>query len=176
MITLIAACTENGVIGRDGDMPWHLPGELRTFKQATMGRPLVIGRTTWESIGRPLPGRRMVVVTRQADYAAEGVEIVHSIDDALALVRDAPEVMIGGGATLYQATIAHADRLLLTVIHTTLDGDTWFPDVAADSWAVHRAEPVEPDDQNPLAYTRFDLRRRPPGGIGGPLPNPFRRR
>lgn len=175
MITLIAACTENGVIGRDGDMPWHLPGELRAFKEATMGKPLVVGRTTWESIGRPLPGRRMIVVTRQADYSATGVEVVHGIEEALALVTTEPEVMIGGGATLYEALLDRAERLLLTVIHTTLEGDTYLPQIDGDAWRVHAATPVPADERSPLDYTRFDLRRAGADGPAGPVPGFLRR-
>jgi dihydrofolate reductase len=174
MITLIVACSENGVIGRDGGMPWHLPAELARFKAATMGKPLLMGRKTYTSIGRPLPGRRMIVITRDPGFSAPGVEAAHSIEEALARVSDVEEVMIGGGASLYEALIARADRLLLTVVHATIDGDTRFPAFALDAWRVHAALPCDADARNAFAYTQYDLRRAG-AGAEGPVPRALRR-
>ena len=170
--TLIAACDEAGCIGRGGDLPWRLPGELRRFKAATMGKPLIVGRTTWESIGRPLPGRDMIVVTRQAGYRAEGVAVVDSIDAAFARAGDAGEVMIGGGGTIYAQTLARADRLLLTVVHTLVEGgDAFFPRFDLADWRVHAAEPVE---EGTVPYTVYDLRTAV-GGSEARVPVPLRR-
>ena len=169
MITLIVACSENGVIGRDGVLPWHLPGELARFKAETMGKPLIMGRKTYASIGRQLPGRRMIVVTRDAGFTAAGVEVVHGLEEALARCADAEEVMIGGGATLYAALLAQSSRLLLTVVHAVIEGDTRLPSFDLAAWRVHAASPHEADARHAYAYTVYDLRRRDPEE-SGPIP------
>lgn len=174
MITLIVACSENGVIGRDGGLPWHLPGELARFKAETMGKPLIMGRKTYASIGRPLPGRRMIVVTRDTGFTAAGVEVVHGVEEGLARCADAEEVMIGGGATLYVALLDQADRLLLTVVHAVIEGDTRLPRIDLAGWRVHSASPHEADARHAHAYTVYDLRRRAPGEFG-PIPGSLRR-
>lgn len=164
--TLIAACDEAGCIGRDGDLPWRLPGELKRFKAATMGKALVVGRTTWESIGRALPGREMIVVTRQRSYVAPGAYVAPTLEHALAHADELGlgEVMIGGGGTIYEQTLHAADRLLLTIVHTRVaGGDAYFPRVDLDAWRVHAAEPVE---AAPFAYTVYDLRRAAEVGVG----------
>jgi dihydrofolate reductase len=113
IVSLIAAVAANGVIGRDGDLPWRIPEDLRHFKAVTLGKPVIMGRKTWQSLGRPLPGRRNIVVTRDAGFAAEGAETVASLDAALALVADVAEAMVIGGGEIYAQALPRADRLYL---------------------------------------------------------------
>ena len=127
MISLIVAHDTQHVIGKDNAMPWHLPGDLQYFKAQTMGKPVIMGRKTFESIGRPLPGRRNIVITRNEGYAAEGVEVVHSLQAALALTAAAPEQMVIGGEQIFTEALPLAERLYITHIDTSFDGDTFFP-------------------------------------------------
>ena len=134
IISMIAAMANNRVIGLDNKMPWHLPAELQLFKRATLGKPIVMGRNTFESIGRPLPGRLNIVLSRQAEYQPAGVTVVATLDDAIVAAGDVEELMIIGGATIYKQCLAAADRLYLTHIDLTTTGDTWFPDYEQYSW------------------------------------------
>lgn len=133
-ISLIAAVARNGVIGRDGGMPWHLPDELAHFKATTMGHTLVMGRRTFESIGRPLPGRRTVVVTRDPEWHSPGVETAHSFPEALSLAGPGDEVFVAGGAQVYAEALPYAQRLVLTEVDAEPEGDTWFPEVDPAAW------------------------------------------
>ena len=160
LISLIVAMAENRVIGRGNQMPWHLPADLRHFKSVTLGKPVIMGRKTFESIGRPLPGRRNVVISRNLDCCAEGVESVSSLDAALALVQDADEVMIIGGGQLYREALPLAQRLYLTHIELPVtDADTWFPDYSQYQWQQCAEELHEPDEKNPYHY-RFETLER----------------
>ncbi len=160
LISLIVAMAENRVIGRGNQMPWHLPADLRHFKSVTLGKPVIMGRKTFESIGRPLPGRRNVVISRNLDWCAEGVESVSSLDAALALVQGADEVMIIGGGQLYRETLPLAQRLYLTHIKLSVtDADTWFPDYSQYQWQLRAEELHEPDEKNPYPY-RFETLER----------------
>ena len=164
-ISIIAAVAENGVIGRGGKLPWHLAEDLRRFKRLTMGHTLVMGRRTWESIGRRLPGRRMIVVSRQAGYrpAVEGVEVADSLDAALQLAEAAgdEEAFVIGGAEMYREALRRADHLYLTSVLADVAGDTYFPDIDWNDWCLLEAEEHRADAQNdhPFAfevYERFD--------------------
>lgn len=148
MISLIAAMARNRIIGKDNDMPWHLPADLAHFKRVTMGKPVIMGRRTYESIGFPLPGRKNVVITRNADYAPEGVVVVDSVEAALSEVSDADEVMIIGCGQLYREMLPHADRLYLTQIQADIVGDTEFPDYTVFEWEEIDREVYEADDKN----------------------------
>lgn len=152
-IAIIVAMDEQGLIGKNNDLPWRLSADLQYFRRTTMGKPIVMGRNTHESIGRPLPGRQNIVVTRQSDYQAEGCDVVHSIDEALALCRDQEEVMIMGGASLYQQVLPLADKLYLTQVHASLDGDTWFPDWSPQDWQLLSREDHPADDKNEFDYS-----------------------
>jgi dihydrofolate reductase len=157
-VTLIVAAAA-GVIGRDNAMPWHLPADLAHFKLLTWGKPIVMGRKTFQAIGKPLPGRRNVVVTRDADWSAPGVTVAHSLDEALAVCGDAPEVMVIGGAQLYAAALPRADRIHLTEVHAVIEGDTFFPELAPAEWReVARLEHA-PDARNPHAMSFLTLER-----------------
>lgn len=139
-IALVVAAAENHVIGRDGGLPWHLSDDLKYFKRVTMGRPLIMGRKTFDSIGRPLPGRLNIVVTRDPSYQPDGITVCHSLADALRAARQratedsVDEVMIIGGGQIYADSIDLADRVYLTEVHATVDGDTVFPEMPTDSW------------------------------------------
>lgn len=137
MISLIAAVARNGVIGDAAGkfgLPWHIPADLKHFKQLTMGKPIIFGRTTWELIGRPLTGRRVIVLTRQSDWKGEGVEVALSLEAALALVKDEPEIFIGGGAQIYLQALPLAQRLYLTEVDLEAAGDTLFPPFDRREW------------------------------------------
>ena len=139
-MSLIVAVSKNGVIGLDNKLPWHLPDDLQYFKSVTMGKPLVMGRKTYDSIGRPLPGRTNIVITRDASWCAPGVEVATSLDDALSLARKActdscvDEVMVIGGEQIYRMTIAVADRLYVTEVDTEIAGDAFFPTIDNKQW------------------------------------------
>jgi dihydrofolate reductase len=134
LVSLVAALARNRVVGAGNRLPWHLPEDLKRFKRLTMGAPVIMGRKTHVSIGRPLPGRRNIVVTRQPDATWPGCEVVHSLDDAIASAGDAPEVFVIGGAELYAAAFPRADRLHLTLIDADYDGDTFFPAFDPADW------------------------------------------
>ncbi|MEL0013323.1 MAG: dihydrofolate reductase, partial [Alphaproteobacteria bacterium] len=124
ILSLIVAVANNGVIGHNGDLPWRIPGDMKFFKATTMGKPIVMGRKTWESLGRALPGRENIVVTRRAGFDAPGASVVESLDAALAQVPDADEVMVIGGAEIYALALPHVARVYLTQVHAAPDGDT----------------------------------------------------
>ncbi|XVX18936.1 dihydrofolate reductase [Actinomycetota bacterium] len=133
-ITLIAALGTNRVIGKDGDMPWHLPEDLKHFKATTMGHPMVMGRKTFEAIGRPLPGRRTIVITRDTQWSRPEVEVAHSLADALFLAGPADEVFIVGGGQVYAEAMPFAQRMVLTEIDAAPEGDTFFPEWDRTQW------------------------------------------
>jgi dihydrofolate reductase len=133
-LSLIAAMARNRVIGRDNALPWRLPEDLKRFRRLTMGAPIIMGRKTYDSIGRPLPGRRNIVVTRQRDLALAGCEIAGSLEDALALAGDAPEAFVIGGAEIYRAALPLADRLYFTLIDADYEGDAYFPAIDLAAW------------------------------------------
>lgn len=135
-VALIVAVAENGVIGRDGGLPWRLSGDLRYFKSVTMGKPIIMGRKTFDSIGRPLPGRPNIVISGNPGFTAEGVDVFGGLEDAVAHAEEmaAGEVMVIGGAGLYAAALDIADRIYLTEVHAAVDGDVTFPPFDRDGW------------------------------------------
>ncbi len=146
-ISMIAAMASNRMIGKDNDMPWHLPADFSWFKRCTMGKPVVMGRKTYESIGRPLPGRRNIVVSRDLSLKIDGVEIVNSIDQAKRLADGAEELMIIGGGAIYTEFLSIADRLYITHIDAVIDGDTQFPDWG-EQWEQTHQEFFRKDEKN----------------------------
>jgi dihydrofolate reductase len=160
MVSLIVAMSDNRAIGRDGGLPWHLPADLRHFKNTTMGHHLIIGRATWDEVGKPLPGRTMVVITRNLGFTADGVLVAHSLDEALALVRDDDEPFIGGGAEVYRQALEAdlVDRLYITRIHADIDGDTYFPAINLDDWLLADRIDHPADEKNGFAFSfeRYD--------------------
>ena len=151
-ITLIAAVSRNGVIGRAGDLAWRHREDLQRVKRLTLGRTLLMGRRTFDSIGRPLPGRRTIVVTRQPSWAAEGVTVTHSVEEALAAAGDCPEVVVFGGGELYAQLIGRADRLEITHIRSEIEGDTHFPAIDPAIW--HEVGREERDAFDWVTYAR----------------------
>ncbi|MCC6136645.1 MAG: type 3 dihydrofolate reductase [Candidatus Contendobacter sp.] len=157
-LTLIAALACNRVIGRDNALPWRLPADLRFFKQTTMGKPLLMGRRTWESIGRPLPGRQMIVLSGHPGYLAADCKVACSLPDALTLAGDAPELMVIGGATLYEQTLPLASRLILTRIEAEIAGDVCFPEWTERDWRLvwEEAHAAEADQAWPYRFQRWE--------------------
>jgi len=163
-ITLVAAVARNGVIGRAGALPWRLPADLRRFREVTWGHPVVMGRRTWESIGRPLPGRRNIVVTRRFGYRAPGAEVAGSPEAALSVAAGAGEVMVIGGGELYAAFLPLAARILLTEVEAEPEGDAFFPPLAPGEWRETARERHPADPDNPFAYSFVTLERTAGGG------------
>nr|WP_284694865.1 type 3 dihydrofolate reductase [Photobacterium galatheae] len=144
---MVAAMAKNRVIGKDNAMPWHLPADFAWFKKVTLGKPVVMGRKTFESIGRPLPGRHNIVISRSPEFSAEGVTVVGSLDAAKAAAGDVDELMIIGGGSVYAECLPIADRLYLTFIELSVDGDTCFPDWG-EGWQQTYQETYSADDKN----------------------------
>jgi len=152
-LAIIVATDENGLIGRDNDLPWKLSADLQYFRKVTMGKPIIMGRKTHESIGRPLPGRLNIIITSDKNYSAEGCTVVDSIDAALQACGEVEEAMVMGGASLYKQFLSQADRLYLTQVHASLEGDTWFPDWHKPDWQQISREDHLADDKNEFNYS-----------------------
>jgi dihydrofolate reductase len=161
-LTLIVAVAENGVIGREGGLPWKLSEDLRRFKQRTLGRPVVMGRKTWESLGRPLPGRTNIVVTRRSDYTVEspGVIVVRDLDAAIEAAGDVEEIMIIGGAEIYALSLPRAELIELTKVHAAVEGDTRFPALSPEEWQEISSAEHPADERNQYPTTFVTLQRR----------------
>ncbi len=162
---LIVAMAQNRVIGRNNKLPWYLPNDLKYFKQVTMGKPIIMGRLTFESIGKPLPGRVNIVVTRNRDWQAEGVRVTHSLEDAydlaasIADIDGRDEVMVIGGDQIYRAALPLANRLYLTEVHAQVDGDAYFPAFDRSDWQEVAREDFAASEPNPYAYSFVVLDR-----------------
>ena len=162
-LSLVVAVSENGFIGKDNALPWHLPEDLKYFKALTMGKPILMGRKTYQSIGRPLPGRQNIVLSRDSELVIAGCDVVHSLEHALQIIGAEPELMVIGGATLYQLTLPQATRLYLTRVHTHVDGDTQFPAYDAEDWQVIDEQAFVPADNERVGCTFFTLERKESG-------------
>ncbi|MDR3213347.1 MAG: dihydrofolate reductase [Azoarcus sp.] len=158
-IVIIAAVARNGVIGRDNALPWRLKADLARFRALTLGHPVLMGRKTWESLGRPLPGRRNLVLTRQPDYVAPGAEIFPSANDALAVVADAARVFVIGGAEIYSTLLARADTLLLTEVAAEVEGGARFPAFERTRFREISRQPSPADADNEYATEFVEYRR-----------------
>jgi dihydrofolate reductase len=169
VITIVAAMGRNRAIGYEGRLPWHLPRELRHFKEITMGKPIVMGRRTWESIGRALPGRQNVVITRDPSFQAAGCDLANSLDAAVALSAG-DEVMIIGGGQLYREALPYADRMILTEVDCAPAADTWFPAWERGAWNRISVRQQGADEQNPFDYRVIELTRKPAGDETRPAP------
>lgn len=160
MLSLIAAVARNGVIGKDNQLLWHLPGDMRHFRETTRGKPVIMGRKTWESLPekfRPLPGRLNIVVSRDPGYQAPGATLAGSLQDAIEIARNAEEAFVIGGAELYRQALPFADRLYLTEIAADFAGDTWFPEVPPEDW--QELSRSRPEQDAGLVYTFVTYQR-----------------
>lgn len=162
LVTLVAAIAENGVIGNGNRLPWHLPADLKRFKALTMGKPILMGRKTFEAIGKPLPGRRNLVLSRSASFSVQGVDIVGGVQEALDVSADAPELMVIGGAEIYRQFLPLARRIHLTRVHAPIVGDTRFPNCDWNEWRKFDRSTHPADDKNAYAMTFLTLERITP--------------
>ena len=163
MISIIVAMAENRVIGVDNRLPWRLPADLRHFRQLTIGHHVIMGRRNYESIGKPLPDRTNIVVTRNPRYRAPGCQVKHALVDALQGIHDDPEAFVIGGAEIYRQALGDADRIYLTLVHADISGDTYFPEFDAREWNEIGRARHEADAKNPYAYSFviYDRKSKP---------------
>jgi len=164
-LSLIVAKAANGCIGRDNKLPWYLPGDLKYFKHATFGKPIIMGRKTWESLKGPLPGRANIVISRQPGYVAEGARVVASLDEAIrlaesiALIDGVDEVVVIGGAQIYAEALPRADVLYITEVHADVEGDAFFPEYDASLWNEAGRQDFAAEGPNPYDYSFVVLQR-----------------
>ena len=159
-LSIIVAKSMNNVIGVDGDLPWYIPEDLKNFKAITMGKPLLMGRATYESIGRPLPGRRNIIITRQTDYQVDGADVFLSPESALATIDDTEEVMIIGGGEIYEAFFDKVKRIYITYVKKNVDGDTFFPEIDYNLWKIASKQFFPINEQREVAFWFEVLERR----------------
>jgi dihydrofolate reductase len=164
VLSIIVAASSNNVIGKDNKLPWHLPEDLKYFKNTTWAMPVVMGRKTYESIGKPLPGRTNIVITRNKDLKIEGVEAVQSLNEAMEIAgrHDVKEVFIIGGAEIFNTFLPLVSRIYLTRIHREMDGDVFFPVFNKTNWQLVKNKDCEPDEKNPFSYS-FEVWEKTPG-------------
>ena len=161
VISMIAAMDKNRLIGNGPDIPWQLPADRRHFRDMTIGKPVVMGRKTFETLKRPLGKRQNIILTRNTAYKApEGCIVAHSVEEVLNICKDSEELMICGGAPIYEAFLAHADRLYLTQVHATFEGDVYFPAFDTEAWQEVKRIDGESDEKNPYSYSFLFLERK----------------
>ncbi|MBV8146224.1 MAG: dihydrofolate reductase [Gammaproteobacteria bacterium] len=163
LISLMVAMAQNGVIGRDNSLPWRLPEDLKRFRAFTLGKPILMGRKTFESIGRPLPGRTNLVLTRDRSWSAPGVIVVHSVEDALAHASSSNELVVIGGAEIYRLVLPFARRIYLTHVHADVPGDITFPEFDSTQWADVEcsSQPADEEHAYPLTFVTLERRNAP---------------
>ncbi|KKX49093.1 MULTISPECIES: dihydrofolate reductase [Sphingobacterium] len=152
-ITLIVAATENNVIGKGNKMPWHLPNDLKYFKKNTLEHSVVMGRKTFESLGKPLPDRRNIILTRDMTAKSDDVDIANSFQEVLNYCRDEREIFVIGGGEIFKQTLPFADKILLTRLHTTIDGDAYFPELPTHDWILESEDKHEKDEKHAFDYS-----------------------
>lgn len=160
MLSIIVAISENNVIGKDNDLIWHLPRDLKHFKETTIGHYVIQGRKTYESYGKPLPNRTNVIITRDKDYTAEGCIVVHSLEEAIKKAENDTEPFIIGGGKIYEQALPLVDRIYITKIHHSFDGDTYFPEINMDEWKLTDKRDFEPDEKNKYPFSILVLDRK----------------
>lgn len=160
MISIIVAVSENNVIGKDNDLIWHLPRDLKHFKETTTGHYVIQGRKTYESCGRPLPNRTNVVITRDNNYKAEGCIVVHSLEDAIKEAKDDSEAFIIGGGKIYEQAMSLVDRIYITKVHHSFEGDIFFPEINMEEWIEIDRRDFESDEKNKYPFTILTLDRK----------------
>lgn len=159
-ISIVVAISSNHAIGKNNQLLWHLPADLKHFKSITTGNTIIMGRKTYDSIGKPLPNRRNIIITRQHDLEIPGVEVVNSIDEAISLCENENEVFIIGGAEIYKSALQLTDRIYLTTVHHTFDADAFFPELNPEDWITTSEIYHQPDEKNAFSYTFSTLERR----------------
>jgi len=160
IISIVVAIAENNAIGKENKLLWHLPADLRHFKEVTTGHTIIMGRKTYDSVGKPLPNRRNIVITRKSGLKIPGVEVVHTLEEALILCDEDEEVFIGGGAEIYKMAMSLTDKIYLTVVKGIFDADTFFPEIDANKWEETESISFEPDEKNSFGYTFSTLIRK----------------
>lgn len=158
-LSIVVAISENNAIGKNNQLLWHLPADLKHFKAITSGHPIIMGRKTYDSIGRPLPNRRNIVITRQTNLTIPNVELVNSLQEAIALCEAENEVFVIGGAEIYKHALALTNRIYLTVVHQNYEADTFFPELKENEWKEIAKEYHQADEKNNVAYTFSTLER-----------------
>ena len=159
-VTMVVAIGENNAIGKNNELLWYLPKDLRHFKTITSGHTVIMGRKTYESVGKPLPKRRNIIITRNTELTVDGAEVVHTIEDALELCKSDEEVFIIGGAEIYKMAMKHTDKIFLTVVHESFEADAFFPEIDRNLWVETAAEKHLPDEKNNLSFTFSTLERK----------------
>ena len=159
ILSIIVAIGKNKVIGSNNSLPWSMPNDMKRFKELTMGKPIIMGRKTFESIGKPLPDRTNIIITHDEDYKAEGCIVVHSVEEALKAAEASEEVMIIGGAQIYKEFLPKTNRMYLTIIEHEFDGDTYFPEYKIEEWKETEYKEYEKDAENPYDYVFLTLER-----------------
>ena len=159
MISIIVAMAENGVIGSDNRLPWHLPDDLKRFKALSLGKPIVMGRRTFDSIGRPLPGRTNIVISRNSGLAIEGIRVVHSLDEALRAAGAVPEIVVIGGAEIFRQVLPRTSTIHLTRVHARVAGDVLFPELDPEQWHESAVEHHAADERHQYAFSFVTLQR-----------------
>jgi dihydrofolate reductase len=160
MLSIIVAVSENNVIGKDNDLIWKLPRDMKHFKETTTGHCIIMGRKTFESNGRPLPNRTNIIITRDKDFKAEACVVVHSLEDAIKEAKDDSEAFIIGGGVIYELTMPIVDRVYLTKIHHSFEGDTFFPELNMNEWNIIEERFFEPDEKNEYPFTILTLDKK----------------
>lgn len=158
-LSLVVAVSENNAIGKNNQLLWHLPADLKHFKQITSGHTIIMGRKTYDSIGKPLPNRRNIVITRQQNLQIEGVEVVGSLEEAVALCANENEVFVIGGAEIYKTALPLAQKIYLTTVHQSFEADAFFPEINPNEWTETEKESHSPDEKNAFSYTFSTLER-----------------
>ena len=151
--SIIVAVAENNVIGKDNKLLWHLPADLKFFKQTTLNHTMIMGRKTFDSIGKALPGRKTIVVTRQTDFAVENVTVAHSLKKAMELCKEETETFITGGAEIYKQSMPFVNKIYLTRLHQNFEGDTFFPEINAADFKLTSNQKFEPDEKNKIPFS-----------------------
>ena len=159
MLSIIAAISENNVLGKENKLLWRLPADLKRLKSLTMGHHLIMGRKTFESLGKPLPGRPHIIITRQKNYSPEGVTVVNSLEKAIELVKDDIQPFIFGGGEIYTLALPYVKKIYITKVHANFDGDTFFPHLKNEEWKLTDCQKFEPDEKNLFSYSYLEYDR-----------------
>jgi dihydrofolate reductase len=159
MLSLIAAISENNALGKENKLLWHLPADLKRLKALTMGHNLIMGRKTFESLGKPLPGRPHIIISKQKNYFPEGASVVDSIEKAIELAKEDNQPFIFGGGEIYKLTLHLVQKIYITKVHANFEGDTFFPELSSDEWKLVDCQKFEPDDKNKFSYSYLEYDR-----------------